>query len=167
MICYLGLGSNLNQPAAQIQAALKALDRLPDSHLTMCSALYRSRPVGPQDQPDFINAVAALDTRLEPAALLKELQRLEQEAGRVRQRHWGERTLDLDILLCEDRIIDQPDLQVPHPRLCERPFVLIPLYDIAPALTLPDGSQLADHWQRCNKEGVWYHGPATPREDRP
>lgn len=160
MICHLGLGSNLADPAAQIRAAFSALDQLPETRLVACSDLYLSRPVGPQDQPDFINAAASIDTRLPPLTLLAELQRLESLAGRVRHRHWGERTLDLDILLFADQIIDLPELTIPHPRLCERAFVLIPLYQIAPTLILPDGSPLEAHWQRCNKEGVWYHEAA-------
>lgn len=146
MAVAIGLGSNLADPVHQVRHALGDLGDLPDTCLIRHSALYQSSPVGPQDQPDFINAVALLDTRLAPPSLLDLLQSLEQAAGRVRRRHWGERTLDLDILLWHDQCIDLPRLQVPHPQMCRRAFVLRPLLDLIPAATLPDGTRLQDHW---------------------
>lgn len=143
VICYIGLGSNLAQPRRQIEAALAALGKLASSQLLQASCLYSSAPVGPQDQPDYINAVAAIDTNLAPLDLLDALQALETAAGRKRLRRWGERTLDLDILLYGDVCIDSPRLTIPHPQLANRAFVLLPLVDIAPALSLPNGRPIS------------------------
>lgn len=142
----IGLGSNLNDPRAQVTAALQALRDLPDTGLIGHSDLYGSAPVGPQDQPDYINAVALLETGLDPLALLDALQGLEQAAGRERRRHWGERTLDLDLLLWGEATIRLPRLVVPHPEMTHRAFVLRPLLDRLPDCRLPDGTPLADHW---------------------
>ncbi|EKF75345.1 7,8-dihydro-6-hydroxymethylpterin-pyrophosphokinase [Alcanivorax hongdengensis A-11-3] len=142
MKAWIGLGSNLDQPAERLIQALHAFQRLPGVTLTGHSRLYASAPVGPRDQPDFVNAAASLDTHLSPLALLHSLQALELAAGRVRRRHWGERTLDLDILLIDNRTLSLPSLQVPHPHLTERAFVLIPLREIAPGICLPDGTPL-------------------------
>ncbi|MGB1202669.1 MAG: 2-amino-4-hydroxy-6-hydroxymethyldihydropteridine diphosphokinase, partial [Alloalcanivorax venustensis] len=119
---------------------------LPETRLVGHSDLYASAPVGPQDQPDFINAVAALETTLAPLALLDALQQLENAAGRERHRHWGERTLDLDILLWDQRTLDLPRLTVPHPELTRRAFVIGPLLDLLPDCRLPDGTPVADYW---------------------
>lgn len=135
-LCYIGLGSNLDNPVDQLRQALEALARLPLSHLVSASSLYATPPVGPQDQPDFINAVAALDTRLSPLALLDQLQALEQRHRRRRQRHWGPRTLDLDLLLYGRQTYATPRLRVPHSHMHERAFVLVPLHELAPTLTL-------------------------------
>lgn len=140
---YIGLGSNLDNPLSQVRAALTELAKLPHTQLAAVSPLYRTPPMGPADQPDYINAVAALDTGLEPLALLDQLQRIEQQHGRVRTLRWGPRTLDLDLLLYGDRVIKNERLAVPHPGLCERPFVIFPLQAIAPGLILPDGATLA------------------------
>lgn len=129
---YIGLGSNLDGPQRRIEHALAALGSLPLTRLITHSPLYASKPVGPQDQPDFINAVALLATQLSPLALLDQLQALEQAHRRLRSRHWGPRTLDLDLLLFDDRHLDSPRLRVPHPAMRERAFVLVPLADIAP-----------------------------------
>lgn len=142
-LCYIGLGSNLDDPEEQVRTACRALQQWPETRLTAVSSLYRSLPVGPQDQPDFINAVVALDTHLEAEPLLDRLQAQEQHQGRIRRRHWGERTIDLDILLYGDQLIDQPRLTVPHTELCNRSFVVIPLLEVAPRLTLPNGTPLA------------------------
>lgn len=135
-LCYIGLGSNLDNPVNQLRQALEALDRLPLSHLVSASSLYATPPVGPQDQPDFINAVAALETRLSPLALLDQLQALEQRHRRRRQRHWGPRTLDLDVLLYGQQLCTSPRLRVPHLHMHERAFVLVPLHELAPTVTL-------------------------------
>lgn len=140
---YIGLGANLASPARQIWQALHRLAALPDSHLAGVSALYQSSPMGPQDQPDYINAVAALDTTLSPEVLLDALQAIEQCQGRLRQRRWGERTLDLDLLLYGNEQWHSPRLTIPHPGLSERDFVLVPLASLAPDLQLPDGRALA------------------------
>jgi 2-amino-4-hydroxy-6-hydroxymethyldihydropteridine diphosphokinase len=141
---YIGLGSNLDNPLCQVRAALTELAKLPHTRLAAVSPLYRTPPLGPAHQPDYINAVAALDTELEPLALLDELQRIEQHHGRVRGTlRWGPRTLDLDLLLYGDRVIINERLTVPHAGLCARPFVIFPLQAIAPGLILPDGTPLA------------------------
>ena len=139
---YVALGSNLEHPQAQLTAALQALNELSDSRLTAVSSFYQSKPLGPQDQPDYVNAVACLETSLAPLALLDELQRIEHEQGRVRLRRWGERTLDLDILLYADHIIQSERLTVPHYDMHQREFVIIPLVEIAPHLVLPNGQSI-------------------------
>jgi len=141
-LAYIGLGANLDQPQQQLKQALRELAHLPESSLVAQSSLYHSKPVGPQDQPDYVNAVALIETELEPLALLDALQQLEQDHGRIRKRHWGERTLDLDIILIDDQIIDSERLQVPHPFAQQRSFVLFPLSEINPRLTFPNGMSL-------------------------
>ncbi|MFU2077046.1 2-amino-4-hydroxy-6-hydroxymethyldihydropteridine diphosphokinase [Avibacterium endocarditidis] len=141
---YIALGSNLATPVQQLENALHALQQLPHSQLVAVSHFYQSKPLGPQDQPDYVNAVACLTTALAPLDLLDQLQRIEQEQGRVRLRRWGERTLDLDILLYGDEIIQSERLTVPHYDMQHREFVIVPLYEIAPNLTLPDGKNVAD-----------------------
>ncbi|MGR4070277.1 2-amino-4-hydroxy-6-hydroxymethyldihydropteridine diphosphokinase [Billgrantia sp. C5P2] len=141
---YVGLGSNLDDPADQVRRALDELDSLPLTRCLAASRLYASRPVGPQDQPDFINAVAHLGTRLSPLALLDQLQALEQRHRRIRQRHWGPRTLDLDLLLYGNETLTLPRLQVPHPEMTARAFVLLPLAELSPRLPLPDGRRIAE-----------------------
>lgn len=134
---WIGLGSNLADPVAQLRRAFEALAAIPHTRLVARSALYRNPPMGPQDQPDYVNAVAQLATGLEPLALLDALQAIENAHGRRRERRWGPRTLDLDLLLWGERVIDHPRLTVPHPGLPERPFVLYPLAEIAPELHIP------------------------------
>lgn len=134
---WIGLGANLGDPAAAVRAGLQALAGLPDTVLGPVSGLYRTAPVGVTDQADFCNAVAGLDTSLAPQQLLTALQRIESAHGRVRMRRWGPRQLDLDVLLYGDQVIDQPALTVPHPRLQERAFVLVPLAELAPGLQVP------------------------------
>ena len=141
-LVYIGLGANLDQPQQQLEQALVELARLPSSTLVSHSSLYHSKPVGPQDQPDYVNAVALLETLLAPLDLLDALQQLEQNHGRIRKRHWGERTLDLDIILIDNQIIDSERLTVPHPFAQQRSFVLIPLSEINPNLIFPDGIAL-------------------------
>jgi 2-amino-4-hydroxy-6-hydroxymethyldihydropteridine diphosphokinase len=152
---YIGLGSNLAQPAQQLRAALDAMAALPDTQLIAVSSLYASKPLGPADQPDYVNAVAALDTALEPLTLLDCLQQIELQQGRQRKaERWGPRTLDLDILLFGEQRIDLPRLQVPHYHLQERPFVLYPLAEIAPDLQLPDGRDVPTLLQNCPFQGL-------------
>ena len=147
---YIGIGSNLSDPQAQVRAALKALACLPCSRLAAHSGLYRSRPLAGMDQPDYINAVAAIDTTLDPHALLAALQALENDQGRVRDgERWAARTLDLDLLLYGDRQLATDTLTVPHPGLRERSFVLYPLQEIAAQLRLPDGARLSDVIEAC------------------
>lgn len=139
---WVGLGSNLEGPREHVERALEELDRLPLTCRVAASRLYASRPVGPADQPDYINAVAQLVTGLSPLALLDQLQALEQRHGRVRGRRWGPRTLDLDLLLYDDCRLTLPRLTLPHPEMARRAFVLVPLVELAPAMTL-DGQPLA------------------------
>lgn len=147
--CYIGLGSNLAEPRQQLMRAETALANLPHSRLIAVSAYYQSQAIGPGEQPDYLNAVAALDTTLTPLALLDQLQAIEQAQGRVRTVRWGARTLDLDLLLYGNQVLDLPRLQVPHPRLGERAFVLRPLADLAPDLLLPAGQTLQQLLQTC------------------
>ena len=154
VLAYIGLGSNLDFPDTQLRRALSALADLPDSQLLAQSSFYRSRPMGPQDQADFINAVAAIQTGLEPGQLLQRLQAIESDQGRVRRRHWGPRSIDLDILLFGQLIIDHSELKIPHPGLCERNFVLYPLYEIASELILPDGRPLQQVVEACPMDGL-------------
>lgn len=135
---YIGLGSNLDTPAQHIEQAIVALGQLPLTQLIAASPCYTSKPVGPQDQPDFVNATVHLSTRLSPLALLDQLQALEQRHRRQRLRHWGPRTLDLDLLLFDDCRLDSPRLTIPHPAMHERGFVLVPLAKIAPHLIIAD-----------------------------
>lgn len=139
---YIGLGSNLESPIEQLQLAIEQLQDAEGIHNLEVSALYRSKPVGPQDQPDFVNAAAFFQTELEPLHVLDTLQHIEQLHHRVRLRHWGPRTLDLDLLLYNDDIIELPRLTVPHPYMLERGFVLKPLADLAPNLMLQNGKTL-------------------------
>lgn len=152
---YIGLGSNLAEPRQQLEAALAALGRLPQTTLSAISSLYASDPLGPPDQPRYINAVAALDTELAPLQLLDALQHIEQEQGRVRKaERWGPRTLDLDILLFGTRQISEPRLTVPHYHMHARAFVLYPLAELAPGLRLPDGRELAQLLAACPRAGL-------------
>ena len=127
---FVGLGSNLDDPVSQLSRAIDAIAGLPQTSLQNISSFYSSEPVGPADQPDYINAVAELQTRLSPIQLLDELQQLENQQGRVRLQRWGARTLDLDILLYADQHIDTLRLVVPHPQMHLRRFVLLPLQEI-------------------------------------
>ncbi|MDH0338783.1 2-amino-4-hydroxy-6-hydroxymethyldihydropteridine diphosphokinase [Pseudomonas otitidis] len=152
---YIGLGSNLSDPANQLRNALAALAALPGTQLSAVSSLYSSDPLGPPDQPRYSNAVAALDTDLAPLDLLDALQAIELSQGRVRKdERWGPRTLDLDILLFGQRQIDEPRLQVPHYHMHARAFVLYPLAEIAPDLQLPDGRPLQALLHACPYAGL-------------
>ena len=135
-IAYVGIGSNLDEPRRQVLEALTELDRLPHTRVVKKSSLYRSAPMGHTDQPDFINAVARLETGLPAERLLAELQELEARHGRKRSFPNAPRTLDLDVLLFGDLTLDSPTLKIPHPRMHERAFVLKPLLEIAPELAL-------------------------------
>ena len=153
---YVGLGGNLGDVAATLAAAFDALAALPLTDLVARSSIYRSPAWGITDQPAFLNAVAALDTALEPAALLAELLRIERAAGRERigALRWGPRTLDLDLLLYADAVIDQPGLRVPHPHLHERAFVLLPLAEIAPDAIVPGRGRVADLVVPVDADGI-------------
>jgi 2-amino-4-hydroxy-6-hydroxymethyldihydropteridine diphosphokinase len=158
-IAYLALGSNLGEPHQQLLSALAALRRIRDSNLLACSPVYRSAAVGPGNQPDYLNAVAALDTALQPGQLLDALQAIETAHGRRREIRWGPRTLDLDILLFGDLVMDSHTLTLPHPRLATRNFVLYPLHDLDPGLTLPCGTRIASLLRRCPRGHLQNLGP--------
>ena len=153
---YIGLGSNLCDPVQQVRAALEDLSGLTETRLLACSFLYRTSPMGPGDQPDYVNAVAHLETGLGARDLLVALQGIERRHGRVRDgTRWGPRTLDLDILLFGGAVVDEPGLRLPHPEIGRRAFVLIPLADLAPPeLEIPGQGRLADLLARCDGEGV-------------
>lgn len=135
---YIGLGSNLSDPHAQVSTALAELDAITQTKLLKSSSLYASKPMGPSDQPDYVNAVAKLSTHLEPEPLLRELQKIEQLHRRQRKdQRWGPRTLDLDIILYSDLQMDTEDLQIPHYGVADREFVLIPLQELQADLIIP------------------------------
>jgi len=151
---YIGMGSNLAAPAAQLRSAIEALAQLPESRLHGVSAFYQSDSLLP-GQPRYTNAVAALDSNLAPLALLDALQSIENQQGRERNERWGPRTLDLDILLFGDRLIDEPRLKVPHYHMQARAFVLYPLAELAPAdLLLADGRSLQALLAACPFVGL-------------
>lgn len=150
---YIGLGSNLAEPAEQLREAIKALAQLPDTLLAGVSSFYVSDSLLP-GQPRYTNAVAALDTALSPLTLLDHLQAIETGQGRERLERWGPRTLDLDIILFGDRLIDEPRLNVPHYHMHARAFVLYPLAELAPGITLADGRSLDDLLAACPFEGL-------------
>ncbi|MCP4323798.1 MAG: 2-amino-4-hydroxy-6-hydroxymethyldihydropteridine diphosphokinase [Psychromonas sp.] len=155
MISYIGIGSNQQDPIKQAQQAIEALKHLPNSTLTKCSSLYCSAPMGPQDQPDYINAVAEIETQLTAIELLDALQVIEQNQGRVRKdNRWGPRTLDLDIILYDNQQINSERLVIPHYGMQKREFVLYPLLEIAAKLTLPNGQQLSQLVTLCDKNGL-------------
>ncbi|HHW76370.1 MAG TPA: 2-amino-4-hydroxy-6-hydroxymethyldihydropteridine diphosphokinase [Xanthomonadaceae bacterium] len=152
---YIGIGSNLDDPTHQVRRAFEALTGILASGCVARSPLYRTAPVGaPPGQPDYINAVAALDTGLTPAQLLMVLQALELAQGRTRTARWGARTLDLDLLLYDQLTSDDPWLTLPHPRLHQRAFVLYPLYDIAPDLNIPGRGRLSELLANCPPQPI-------------
>lgn len=151
---YVGIGANLGDPTAQVRAAFDALAALPRTRLAVASSLYRSAPVGHVDQPDFVNAVAALDTALAPEALLEALQAIERRAGRSRSFRNAPRTLDLDLLLYGEARLDGPGLTVPHPRMHSRAFVLVPLVEIAPDIAIPGLGCAAECLAELPAQGV-------------
>lgn len=153
-VVYIGLGSNLETPIHQLRTAIARLKLLAHSQLIAVSRFYGSRPQGPQDQPPFVNAAVQMVTRLSPHELLDQLQALEDQQGRIRLQHWGPRTLDLDLLLYGDAIIQSERLQVPHPQLVQRDFVLRPLLDINPTLVLPDGRGIQSLLEACTDHGA-------------
>ncbi|QMV52886.1 2-amino-4-hydroxy-6-hydroxymethyldihydropteridine diphosphokinase [Ewingella americana] len=152
---YIALGSNLAKPVDQVNCALEALAHMPRTKLVVCSAFYRSKPLGPQNQPDFLNAVVALDTELPPEELLDCTQAIEQNQGRVRKlERWGPRTLDLDMLLYGDQVINTERLTVPHYDMKNREFMLYPLTEIAPEVVFPDGESLQTVLTRVPLNGL-------------
>jgi len=152
---YIAIGSNLASPLEQVNAALAALAEIPDSQIVAVSPFYRTPPLGPPDQPDYLNAAVALDTDLAPETLLDHTQRIELQQGRERKAHrWGPRTLDLDIMLFGDRQIATPRLTVPHYDMKNRAFMLLPLVHIAPDVCFPDGVNVADILANLDPSGI-------------
>ncbi|MET4569968.1 2-amino-4-hydroxy-6-hydroxymethyldihydropteridine diphosphokinase [Rhodanobacter soli] len=152
-LAYVALGSNLGDPRQQLLDAMAALANLPDTRLLQRSRLYRTPPWGMLEQPPFINAAVELDTALSPHALLDAMLAIEQRAGRVRAERNGPRTLDLDLLHVDGVQLDDPQLTLPHPRMAERAFVLLPLHDIAPTLRLPGQATVAELLARLDLAG--------------
>lgn len=153
-IAYVGIGSNLDDPQAQVTCALEELAQLPHTRIVARSSLYRSAPVGFHAQPDFVNAVAALDTALDARALLAQLQAIEARHGRRRSFQDAPRTLDLDVLLYGEKKMDEPDLTVPHPRMHERAFVLQPLAELDAAVLIPGHGTAAQCLAACAGQKV-------------
>lgn len=149
---FIALGSNLDDPAAQVTSAMTALDSLPLTRVLKCSSLYRSAPVGYRDQPDFINAVVRVETGLAPGALLDAMLALEQMRGRTREFANAPRTLDLDLLLYDDRVLHEHGLTLPHPRMHRRAFVLQPLLEIAPECVIPGVGAAAEAARACEAQ---------------
>ncbi len=157
-LVYIAIGSNLASPLEQVNAAIRALADIPDSRVVSVSSLYRTPPLGPQDQPDYLNVAVALETSLAPEALLDHTQRIELQQGRVRKaERWGPRTLDLDIMLFGDAIINSERLTVPHYDMKNRGFMLWPLFEIAPQLHFPDGLALRAALENlgAEKPAIW------------
>ena len=151
---FVGLGANLGKPEAQVRRAIAALDAIRETRLVRASALYRSSPVGVGEQPDFVNAVAAIETGLSARALLDELLAIEARFGRRRDFPGAPRTLDLDLLLYGDQVIAEPELVVPHPRMHERAFVLAPLAEIASGAIVPGKGPVASLLASCANQEV-------------
>lgn len=151
---FVGLGANLGQPRAQLELAIREIDRLPDSRVVRQSSIYRSAPLGYADQPEYVNAVVQLETDLPPQRLLAELQAIENAHGRQRSFANAPRTLDLDLLMVGDLEIDSPSLQLPHPRMHERAFVLVPLVEIAPQAVVPGRGPAVELLGKCVHQSV-------------
>jgi len=151
-IAYIGLGSNLEDPHSQLQRAFADLDKLPDTRVAGHSSLYRSAPIGLLDQPDFVNAVAKIETNLTPQDLLQSLLQIEHQHGRERTIRNAPRTLDLDLLLYDNMQIDEHGLTVPHPQMHLRAFVLQPLLEIAPDIGIPGVGQAHQFLQTCRDQ---------------
>jgi len=152
---YIGLGSNLSDPRAQVINAAKAIGNIIESNVITLSSLYLSKPMGPQDQNDYINAVIAIETSLSALELLDALQSIENSAGRVRKdNRWGARILDCDILLYGSESIENERLTIPHYGMKLREFVLLPLAEIAPSLHLPDGSSISELASEISNNGI-------------
>jgi 2-amino-4-hydroxy-6-hydroxymethyldihydropteridine diphosphokinase len=152
VMAFLGLGSNLGDRLANLQAAIETMQIEPGLRVTASSRVWETTPVGGPPQPDYLNAVIRVETDLSARDLLDVARRVEARLGRVRKERWGARTLDVDILLYDEEQIDEPDLVVPHPRMAERAFVILPLLELEPEPVLPDGTHLKD--VRVDTSGV-------------
>lgn len=141
---YLGLGGNLDDPVHQLRLAIETLQNHAEIEVLATSKFYSSKPLGPQDQPDFVNAVVKIETSLTPQQLLNATQTIEQEQGRIKKRHWGERLIDIDILAFENQIVALANLQIPHPQIAHRDFVLLPLQELNAKLNIPGQPEISD-----------------------
>ncbi|WP_340619663.1 2-amino-4-hydroxy-6-hydroxymethyldihydropteridine diphosphokinase [Xenorhabdus siamensis] len=154
---YIAIGSNQADPLQQVDNALAALKTIPDTIFIARSSFYRTKPLGPQDQPDYLNLAVALDTHLLPETLLDHTQAIELAQGRVRKdERWGPRTLDLDIMLFGDQVINTERLTIPHYGLKQREFMLYPLAEIAPDLVFPDKETLAERLKHVPENGLTF-----------
>jgi 2-amino-4-hydroxy-6-hydroxymethyldihydropteridine diphosphokinase len=151
---YIAIGSNLNGPTKQILAAFERIGALPRTRLEARSRLYATRPMGPQDQPDFVNAVAGVLTQLEPRELLESLLEIERQMGRERRERWGPRLIDLDLVWMLGAVVQESGLSLPHPGVSSRNFVLYPLCDIAPTLDIPGHGRVLELTLRSDPEGI-------------
>jgi 2-amino-4-hydroxy-6-hydroxymethyldihydropteridine diphosphokinase len=152
---YVGLGSNLEDPVAQVLEAVEELEMIPDSILVSRSSLYRGKPMGPADQPDYVNAVVAMDTLLSAENFLQELIRIEDLQGRTRDgEKWGPRIIDLDLLMYGKQKINKPDLIVPHPGMHERDFVIIPLSELVGDVNVPGQGRLTALINKCENHSL-------------
>lgn len=147
--CYLGLGSNLRVPKRQLRQGIAQLRNIPRSTIINISSIYSSRPLGVRAQPNYCNMVIAIQTSLSATCLLRHCQAIENKQQRIRKIHWGARTLDIDLLLYGNQTIQTPDLTVPHSQMLTRDFVLIPLLEIMPSHTLPNGQLIEDYLKHC------------------
>jgi 2-amino-4-hydroxy-6-hydroxymethyldihydropteridine diphosphokinase len=151
---YIALGSNLDEPREQVLAACERIGRLPATRIEARSRLYSTRPMGPQDQSDFINAAVGVVTQLSPKALLEGLLAIERQMGRVRREQWGPRIIDLDLVWMVGAVVEEPGLSLPHPGVSSRNFVLYPLSDIAPTLDIPGHGRVLQLKARSAAEGI-------------
>ena len=157
VVAFLGLGSNLGDRLANLQAAVDALQAEPGLRVAASSRVWETTPVGGPPQPDYLNAVIRIETDFSARDLLDIARRVESRLGRIRKERWGARTIDVDVLLYDEEEIDEPDLMVPHPRIMQRAFVLLPLLELEPDPVLPDGTRLKD--VRVDTDGV---APSAP-----
>lgn len=156
-LAFIALGSNMASPLEQVTHALDAIATIPQSRVVAISSYYRTPPLGPQDQPDYLNAAVALQTELSAEALLAHTQRIELEHGRVRKaERWGPRTLDLDIMLFGNLTLDTPTLTIPHYDMKNRAFMLVPLLEIAPECAFPDGLRVAEVLENLSRDGITF-----------
>jgi len=159
MKAFIGLGSNLGDREANIRQALQFLEQLPETTIVRGSSLYDTEPVGVSDQPNFLNGVVQIETHLAPRQLLWNLMLIERRLGRVRTQQWGPRVIDLDLLLYGEEVVDEDDLQIPHPLMTQRSFVMVPLVEIEPLLVHPVTNQtMLSILQRLGADPLVKHG---------
>ena len=153
-IAYIGLGSNMHSPIKQIKSAIKLIEEIASTEITDVSSLYKSKPLGPQDQDDYINAVVKIETELMPYELLERMQEIEKQHGRIRGERWGPRVIDLDILMFGNKIMTDQKLTIPHPEIHNRSFVLVPLAEIDSDCEIPGKGPISDLLATIDKSNV-------------